>query len=240
MLARRVRVSRFAQILRPSPFLEVSPYRAHASRPLPEEENSFSKASMRLRSSGRRLNMAELFNQSLLSMAGHLEIGDSDLSRQNHAAADFRTSCQTHLRAKQRIFTNVGGVTDLHEVVDFCAAADACFADGGTVDCGVGADFDVIFENDNSGLNDFVIRAVVLLGISEPIGTDLRPILKNDVVAKHAKLANGDMGVGLEVVANTNTAADMDKGVNRTVASNPNVVLDHHIRADGSSFSYLC
>ena len=128
----------------------------------------------------------------------------------------------------------------MHEVVDFCAAANACFADGGTVDCGVGADFDVIFENDNSGLNDFVIRAVVLLGISKPISTDLRPILKNDVVAKHAELANGDVGVGLEVVANTNTAADMDKGVNRTVASNLNVVLDHHIRADGSSFSDLC
>ena len=128
----------------------------------------------------------------------------------------------------------------MHEVVDFCAAANACFADGGTVDCGVGADFDVIFENDNSGLNDLVIRAVVLFGISEPISTDLRPILKNDVVAKHAELANGDVRIGLEVVANTNTAADMDKGVNRTVASNLNVILDHHIRADGSSFSNLC
>src|SRR5262249_8811511 len=46
----------------------------HFWRPLPGGEGvPFSRASMRLSSSGSRLKMAELFNQSLLSMAGYPE-----------------------------------------------------------------------------------------------------------------------------------------------------------------------
>src|SRR5438876_10915094 len=40
---------RSSQILRPSPSLEASPYRAHASRPLPEGEGGSSAISIQLR-----------------------------------------------------------------------------------------------------------------------------------------------------------------------------------------------
>jgi len=131
-------------------------------------------------------------------------------------------------------------VSDLDEIVNFCAAADTCFADRGTVDRGIGAYFDVIFENNDAGLHDLVIGAVVLLGVSKAVGTDFCAVLENDVVAKDTELSNSHVCIGLQVIACVNTAADMDKWVNGAVASDADIVFDHYIRTDGSTFSNLC
>src|SRR5207253_11098588 len=106
------------QILRPSPFLEVSPYRAHAFAPSPlgggrtflqgldaleEFREAFEyggafqpKLVINGRIPGDNLIGLDRVRDSGLSRrndaVADLQVaGDSDLSCQNHAAADFRT-----------------------------------------------------------------------------------------------------------------------------------------------------
>src|SRR5438128_728283 len=106
------------------------------------------------------------------------------------------------------MFADIGRMADLNEVIDLRAPADASLADRAAIDGGVGADFNVIFKNDNSGLNDLVIAAVFLLRISEAIRPDLRTVLKNDIIANHAKFANGDVRIRFEIVSNACAATD--------------------------------
>src|ERR1700739_3456945 len=109
------------------------------------------------------------------------------------------------------MFTNVGSVADLDEIIDLCAAAHPGFAYCSAVDRGIRAHFNVVFENHNSGLNNFVIAAVFFLRVSESIGSDLGTVLENDIVANQTKFSNRDMCVRFEVVSDTRTTADMDK-----------------------------
>ena len=46
--------------------------------------------------------------------------------------------------ADQRVFTDVGAVADLDEVVDFGAVADGGCTDSGAIDGGVGLDVDAV------------------------------------------------------------------------------------------------
>ena len=55
-----------------------------------------------------------------------------------------------------------GVVTDLDEVVDFGTPADAGLFKAGSVDGGVGANFDVIFEDDDAHL---VLLLMFSLGV---------------------------------------------------------------------------
>ena len=92
-------------------------------------------------------------------------------------------------------------MADLHEVVDFRAAADARFTDSGTVNRGVGGNFDVIFEHDDSGLDDLVVRAIGAAREAVAIATDDGAVLEDDAVADAAKFAHHGVGMGAEIVA---------------------------------------
>src|SRR5947207_10361070 len=87
--------------------------------------------------------------------------GDADLAGENDAAPDPGAACQADLGAQQRVFANVGGVSNLHQIIDLGATPNSRFADRGAIDGGVGADFDIVFENHDSGLHNFVVAAVI-------------------------------------------------------------------------------
>ena len=117
-------------------------------------------------------------------------------------------------------------MADLHEVVDFGAAADAGFPDSGAVDRGVSGNFDVIFEHNDSGLDNFIVGAVVFLRISKPVGSDFCAVLKSDVIADNAELANADVRICLEVVSNDDAAANVNEWMNYAVRSDSDVVFN--------------
>src|SRR5690349_19332655 len=127
--------------------------------------------------------------------------GAGGLSGKNDAAASGGGTGEASLSAEHGVGTDLAGVADENEVVDFCAVADARFANGGAVDAGVGLDFHVIFENGGAGLNDFVPGAVFLFCEAEAVGSDDGAVLKNDAMADAAEFADDCMGVGEEIVA---------------------------------------
>ena len=94
------------------------------------------------------------------------------MSREDDAAAGGGGTGEASLSAEHGVGTDVAGVSDKDQVVDFCAVADARFADGGAVDAGVGLNFDVVFEHGGARLDDFVPGAVLAFGEAEAVGSD--------------------------------------------------------------------
>src|SRR5689334_4033558 len=100
-------------------------------------------------------------------------------------------------------------MADLNEVVDLRAAPDTSFADGCAIDSGVGANLDVVFQNDDPGLDDLVIAAVVSLGVSIPISSNPRTVLEDHIVSDPAILANRNMRISLEIVSCMDATRDV-------------------------------
>jgi len=100
---------------------------------------------------------------------------------------------------------NFTGVTNQHKVIDFCAAADAGFADGSAIDGGVGLNFHVVFQDGRAGLGNLVPRTVFLFGEAEAIGADDHSVLEQDAIADAAVFPHDGMGVGEEIVANSDS-----------------------------------
>ena len=64
-------------------------------------------------------------------------------------------------------------VADVHEVVDFCAAADAGFVECAAVDGGVGADFDIVFDHQTPDLRGlFVASGFGIANVAEAFAAE--------------------------------------------------------------------
>ena len=100
---------------------------------------------------GRRRRPARA---SITSSSIDRAAGDADLRGQQHAAADR------------------DAVRDLHEVVDLRAGADPRLADRRPIDRRVGADLDVVFDDDVGVLRDLQVRAVRLPREAEAVAAD--------------------------------------------------------------------
>ena len=83
----------------------------------------------------------------------------ANLSGKDGPFANYGRTGESDLAAEHGVGSDFAGVTDQDEVVDFCAAADASFANGGAIDARVGLNFDVVFENDDAGLDNLIVRA---------------------------------------------------------------------------------
>src|SRR5690349_14783154 len=137
----------------------------------------------------------------------------SRLSGEDAAVADDRGAGETDLRANQRVFADFAGVADLHEIVDLGAAGDARFADGGAVNGAVGLNLDVVANDGDSRLLDFVPAAVGLAREAETVAAYDNAVLQNHAIADAAEFAHGDVAVREEVVADARTAINRNEAV---------------------------
>src|SRR5262249_39528426 len=139
------------------------------------------------------------------------------LAGKNATVADFCGSRQTNLPAKHRVCSDPRGVADQNKVVEFGAAADARFPNRGTVDAGVGLNFHIVFEHGRARLRHLVPGAVFLFGEAQTVAADDDAVLQDYAVANAAVFANDCVGVGEEVIADSNTAIERDETVKHGV-----------------------
>lgn len=76
----------------------------------------------------------------------------TDLACEHNVVSGTRASGDTDVGANQVVFSDGAVVTDLYQVVDFCSLADPGCAVGTSVDCGIRADLDVVFDFDPAEL----------------------------------------------------------------------------------------
>ena len=123
--------------------------------------------------------------------------GDADLAGEDDVATDGSGAGEADLRAEEGVFAHSGSVAYLDKIIDFGSAADAGFTDGGAVNAGVGLDFDVVFKDGRSGLEDLVPgRGFAGFGEAEAVGADDGTVLEGHVVPEDAVLTGRWRGRG--------------------------------------------
>ncbi len=158
--------------------------------------------------------------------------GGADLPRQDAAIPHFGGTREADLAAQQRVLANFAGVADLHEVVDFRAAADARLADRGAVDGGVRLNFDIVADDGGTGLADFVPAPVGFAGESEAVTADDDAILQQDAMADAAIFADTGVGVGEKIVADARAAINRNEAVQDSVIANGDIFIHEAVGAD--------
>ena len=98
-------------------------------------------------------------------------------------------------------------VADLHQVVDLRAGADARLADRRPIDRRVGADLDVVLDDDVGALRNLQVRAVGLPREPEPFAAEHRAVLHDDPVADDDAVANRDLRADDAVLADATRRA---------------------------------
>jgi hypothetical protein len=126
-----------------------------------------------------------------------------------------------------------------HQVIDFGAAADARFADGGAVDGAIGLDFDVILEHGNSRLLGLAPASVRFARVTEAVAANHRAVLQDHPIAELAVFADAGMGVGEESFADARAAINGDEAVQDGVRADHHVVIDKTIRANVGAYADL-
>src|ERR1017187_367870 len=94
---------------------------------------------------------------------------NAHLSANHIIFPDFGAARNAGLRRNNRMGAYFNIVGDLYQVVQFYPFSNNCGLDGGTVYCGIGANFYIVMHDDLSGLRDFLIRTVFLWGKTEAI-----------------------------------------------------------------------
>src|ERR1035437_5102594 len=89
-------------------------------------------------------------------------IGNADLSRERDVIAYLHAAGNAHLRNNRTVLAERDVMSDLHEVVDLCAATDDCGVHPCAVDGYVRADLHVIFDHHIAHLRNLEPLSAVL------------------------------------------------------------------------------
>ena len=86
-------------------------------------------------------------------------VADAHLAGEDCAVANRARAGDAGAHDEDGVFADVAVVADVDEVVELCAAADAGFSERAAVDGGVGADLDVVFNDQCSLLRELRVGA---------------------------------------------------------------------------------
>jgi len=153
---------------------------------------------------------------------------DTHLAAENTVVADLDTAGDADLGNQKAVRANVGIVADGNQVAHFCTVTDDGIAESAAVDGTVGADFDIVFDENAANLGDFVMNAAVG-GIAETILADYGAGMDNDAIANSATVVNcyvrinyaistdfggradGAVGIDAGIIADLSLGRDNDK-----------------------------
>jgi hypothetical protein len=123
-------------------------------------------------------------------------------------------------------------MSDHHEVVDLGAGLDARLADCRAIDRRVGAQLDVVFDDDAGDLRDLLVRAVATAHEAIAVAADHDAILDHDAIANDDAFANRRVGVNDAVTADARARADRDVGKDDGAIANRRALTDRDEGAD--------
>ena len=90
---------------------------------------------------------------------------------------------------------------DLAQTINFGSALHTRLAEGCAIDRRQSLHFHLVFENGDSGLNDFLLTAIGRFRKAEAITADHDSIVQYDAMADTAKFANRDVRMSSEIIA---------------------------------------
>ena len=166
-------------------------------------------------------------------------IGDADLAADDDVVFNDGAARKAGLGGNDHVLADLHIVADMHQIVDFRAAADARLVERAAVDGGVGADFDVVLNDEASNLWElFVASGLGVADVAESFAAQYRSSLDDDTVAKARAGIDGHIGVDaavnsdLDAVANHATRADCGSFADFAVLSDDCTRANRDILAD--------
>src|SRR3954451_7344267 len=108
--------------------------------------------------------------------------GHAHLAANQDKITERRRSRNTGLRNDDAMAPDRNVVADLNQVVDFRAFADHSVEERAAINCGVGADLDVVLNDDTADLRHLRVRLVAERE-AETILTDLHASVQNGAIA---------------------------------------------------------
>ncbi len=119
--------------------------------------------------------------------------GDADLPTELRVVADLGAAGDADLRDDDTVLADLDVVADLHEVIDLGTPADGRRAEGATIDGDIGAQLNVVVDDDTADLRNLAVFTLIE-HVAETIGANHRAGVKADAVADLAAVINGDPG----------------------------------------------
>ena len=157
---------------------------------------------------------------------------DAALPRHPHVVADDRAAGDSRLCGQKNAPPDRDAMGDVNEIVDLRARFDARFTDRRAIDRGIGANLDVVFDDDLGVLRNLQMRAVGLSREPEPVAADDHAVVQDDAIADDDAFSDRDMGVQRAVVADRRAGTDDDVRIHDRSRA------DRRARADGDKGSY--
>ncbi len=131
------------------------------------------------------------------------------------------TSCNAGIPGNNRVRTYFDVMRNLHQVVDFDPVGNDGVIQGTAINAGIGADFNVIANDDRPQLLYFVPTAC-LLGKTETIGANHHPRVQQTTLP------------------DTGPFADMDMRTQHGMGANHRTPLNNTLRANRCRWIHLC
>ena len=161
---------------------------------------------------GRDVAMDTRLGADLGAVADRHVVGQADLAGEDDATADPTRPRDPRLRHDDGVRANHGIMADLHQVVDFRAAADDRGAHGRAVDRHVGADLDVILDDDPADLGDLAMARPVE-DVAEAVGPQDGPGVDDDPAADLDVLPQDHVGVQHAALPHPASGSEDDVGM---------------------------
>ena len=127
-------------------------------------------------------------------------VGNADPSAHHHVVSDRAAARNAGMRGKHAMPADLDVVRDLDEVVDLGPLPDHGVADGAAVDGGIGADLDVVLDDDAADLRNLAVAAGARQ-IAEAILPDAHAGMDDDAVADqrmHDRRARADHAIAAD------------------------------------------
>jgi hypothetical protein len=164
----------------------------------------------------------------------------TDLASEDDVLLDGNTTGESSLCGDYNVLADLAIVSDVYQVVDFCAAADARDVESSAIDGGVGSDFDIVFNFEASDLREFFVMAGCWIAdVAKAVAAKHGAGMDDDAISQlHARIKRG---AGIQIAIASNDYA----GTNHTARSYPrafpdvDVFTDHDSLVDGHTVGQL-
>ena len=161
-------------------------------------------------------------------------IAESYLAADNAVVFDNDAAADAGLPGNDNALADIAVVTDVNQVVEFRAPADARTAQRSAIHTGVRAQLDLVFDHYGADLREFMV-ALVVAHKAKPVRADHHAGMQNHSIPDGHVVIDDDVGMDDTVAVNLNVVSDAGPGMNLRAHVDAAVFTDGNVRADESS-----
>ena len=158
--------------------------------------------------------------------------GQPGLTAQGNEVVEARASRDTRLSDNDAATTNLHVVPDLYQIINLAARADHGIGSGTAVDRRIGADLDIVADDDTAELRNLEM-AFASHGVAEAILADPRAGVDRHPIADQC-MADAGAGADHAIVADHHPRPDHGIGADMAADADLGAAFDHRSRFDAA------